>query len=243
MTNKAEISALWERTTGIVIAADVATLDELRAIAEMVAPVPEVVGIKIGFMLGLRYGLGKVVAAVRDAAAVPVIYDHQKAGTDIPQMGKPFAATCKAAGVQAAIFFPLAGPKTLEGFVTAAIEEGVEPIVGLAMTHPKFLVGEGGYIDNGAPDAICRAAIDLGVGNYVLPGTKTDIVSRFAKGPLAEIEPATIMMPGIGSQGGSIAAAFEAASPHRRFAIIGSAIYNAVDPASALAGFVEEVCQ
>lgn len=243
MTEKAEKRDLWGRATGIVIAADVATLDELRAIAEMVAPVPEVVGIKIGFMLGLRYSLGKAVAAVRDAATVPVIYDHQKAGTDIPQMGKPFAATCRDAGVQAAIFFPLAGPKTLDGFVMGAFEEGLEAIVGLVMTHPKFLVGEGGYIDNGAPDAVCRAAIDLGVRNYVLPGTKTDIVSRFAKGPLAEIEPATIMMPGIGSQGGSIAAAFQAASPHRRFAIIGSAIYNAPDAAAALARFVEEVCQ
>ncbi len=100
------------------MAADVPTLDDLRRLAQTCAEHPEVVGVKVGFMLGLIYGLPAVVEAVKAVSNLPVIYDHQKAGTDIPQMGKPFARVCRDAGVAGVIFFPQAGPKTLEGFVT-----------------------------------------------------------------------------------------------------------------------------
>lgn len=228
------------RSTGIVIAADVPKLDELRALVELAAPVAEVVAIKVGFSLALTYGLPAVVRAVHEISPLPIIYDHQKAATDIPQMGKPFAVLCHDAGVQGVIFFPLSGPKTLEGFVYAAIESELEPIVGLVMTHPSFLQSEGGFIADSAPDSICTVAVAMGVRSFVLPGTKTDIVSKFAQGELARLESGTIMMPGIGSQGGSLTAAFRAAEPHRRFAIIGSAIYNALDPKAALDAFAAE---
>lgn len=213
----------------------------MRQLAELGASFKEVVAIKVGFTLALRYGLPLIVKAINEVSTLPVIYDHQKAGTDIPQMGKPFAATCQEAGVQGVIFFPLAGPKTLEGFVSGAIELGLKPIVGLVMTHPMFLVSEGGYLDDAAPEAICKAAVELGVRNYVLPGTKPSIISRFAKGLFAQDAPATIMMPGIGSQGGTLAAAFDAASPHNRIAIVGSAIYGSPDPKAALNSLVKEI--
>lgn len=231
------------RSTGIVIAADVGTLPELRVLVELAAPVVEVVAIKVGFSLALTYGLPAVVRAVREISQLFIIYDHQKAATDIPQMGKPFAMLCRDAGVQGVIFFPLSGPKTLEGFVNAAIENELEPIVGLVMTHPSFLQSEGGFIVDFAPDSICSMAVSMGVRSFVLPGTKTDIVSKFGQGELARVKSGTIMMPGIGSQGGSLTAAFNAAKPHRRFAIIGSAIYNASNPKAALDGFAAETHQ
>ena len=225
---------------GIIIAADVSSLHDLRPIVEICKYVPEVVAIKIGFSLALRYGLPAIVESVNKYSNIPVIYDHQKAATDIPQMGKPFAELCHDAGVKGVIFFPLSGPKTLEGFVHAAIESELEPIVGLVMTHPSFLQSEGGFITDTAPDSICSMAVAMGVRSFVLPGTKTDIVSKFAQGELARVESATIMMPGIGSQGGALTAAFNAAKPHRRLAIIGSAIYNAHDPKAALDAFAAE---
>jgi len=231
------------RDAGIVLAADVASIPDLRRLAELSVDVPEVVGVKVGFSLALRHGLGSVVAAVRDVSKVAVIYDHQKAATDIPAMGSPFAAVCQEAGVEGVIFFPHSGPKTLEGFVSGAFDHGLKPIVGLVMTHPAYLESEGGYIVDHAPDSICSVAIDLGVKDFVLPGNKTDIVARFAEGPLKATRRATIMMPGIGSQGGSISSAFRAAAPHRRFAIIGSAVYKARDPQAALRALAEEARQ
>lgn len=226
---------------GIILAADVDSLEDLGQLVRLCAAVPEVVAIKIGFSLALRVGLQQTVASVRKFSQVPVIYDHQKAGTDIPEMGRPFANVCAEAGVQAVIVFPLAGPRTLEEFVTAAFTANLTPVVGLVMSHAAYLQSEGGFIVDDAPDSMCRIALDLGVRSFVLPGTKPETVIRFAHGPLMSAVPTTIMMPGIGAQGGSVATAFQAARPHRRFAIVGSAIYRAVDPSAALSTFAAQV--
>ena len=226
---------------GIIIAADVRSLDELRSLSRIGAAISEVVAIKVGFTLALGHGLRAVVDNVSEVSTLPVIYDHQKAGTDIPQMGRPFAEVCRDAGVRGVIFFPQAGPRSLEGFVMAAIEHALTPIVGLVMTHSAYLQSDGGYIADDAPEAMCKDAIALGVKDFVLPGTKPDIVARFSNGPIARCETAAILMPGIGSQGGSLTKAFAAAAPHRRFAIIGSAIYRADDPRTALNEFAGEL--
>lgn len=233
-------SQLLEAERGIIIAADVPTIDDLRKLAELGSRVAGVVAIKVGFSLALRYGLRAVVKVVNEVCALPVIYDHQKAATDIPAMGQVFADVCFEAGVQATIFFPQAGPRTLEAFVTAAFEKGLTPIVGLIMTHPAYLRSDGGFISESAPARICKTAKELGVRSFVLPGNKPDIVASFSKGSLMSVAPVEVMMPGIGGQGGSIAEAFEAANGHRAFAIIGSAIYKAADPGAALKRFAEE---
>ncbi len=230
-----------KKSKGIIVAADVSTIADLGQLAGISSQVPEVVAIKVGFSLALRYGLPSVVSSVNEVCTLPVIYDHQKAATDIPAMGKPFAKICHESGVQGVIFFPQAGPKTLEAFVSSAFDLGLVPIVGLAMTHEAYLQSEGGYIDDNAPELICKIAIANGVRNFVLPGTKPDITKNFSKNFLTPIQPAIIMMPGIGSQGGSIDHAFEAAKGHYPFAIIGSAIYNAPDPQKALEKFATEM--
>lgn len=229
------------RERGIIIAADVKELSDLSALVKLAATVPEVVAIKIGCSLVLRYGLPSVVRSIKELANFPIIYDHQKAGTDIPQMGKVFALACSEAGVQGVILFPQAGPKTLEAFVSAAFDYGLTPIVGLVMTHPFYLKKEGGFIDNNAPESICIISLKAGVRYFVLPGTKTEILKEFSKRILSQVQPARIMMPGIGSQGGSINIAFQAVKGHYPFAIIGSAIYNAPNPREALKRFAAEV--
>ena len=234
---------LMQHERGIILAADVETLDHVKRLVSVCAEFEEVVAVKVGFSLALRFGLKAVVDAVHAAHRIPVIYDHQKAGTDIPAMGRPFAEICREAGVNAVILFPHAGPKTLEAFVSAALEAELVPIVGLVMTHPAYLRSEGGYIDDEAPDSICRAALGLGVRNFVLPGTKIEVLVRYAHGPLAGVAGAAIMMPGIGSQGASLRTVFEAVKPCRRFAIIGSAIYGAQDPRIAAEAFAKEARQ
>jgi orotidine-5'-phosphate decarboxylase len=231
--------------SGIILAADVVSISALKKLVKIAIDVPEVLAVKVGFSLALRFGLPRVVKSIKSISNLAVIYDHQKAATDIPQTGGLFAEACYEAGVDGVIFFPQSGPKTLAGFVTAALERNLIPIVGLVMTHPAYLKSEGGYIVDEAPELMAKASIELGVTHFVLPGTKPDVVARFSQGPLTEVKNATIMMPGIGSQGGSLATAFKAAQPHGPFAIIGSAIYAAKDPKQVLANFAMEVrsCQ
>lgn len=243
MVLDADWSAVTSRERGIVLAADVDSPDALRRLtAAAVKAGPDVVAVKLGVTLALRYGLPAVVRAVRESSQLAVMYDHQKAGTDIPQMGRPFARACRDAGVDAVIFFPLAGPRTLEAFVAAAQEEGLVPLVGLVMTHEEYLTSEGGYISDSAPDSICSRALALGVKDFVLPGTKPEWTARLAKSAL-EGTHARVYMPGIGSQGGNIVSAVRAAAPHGAYPIIGSSVYAAADPLGALTTFIAELHQ
>jgi orotidine-5'-phosphate decarboxylase len=160
-------------------------------------------------------------------------------------MGKVFASVCQEAGLESFIIFPQAGPKTLEAFVVAARETDLTPIVGLVMTHPGYLESEGGFISNNAPDMILDISLKLGVRSFVLPGTKIDIINKYASEVFSMVGSASILMPGIGTQGGDIASAFQAAKGHHTFAIVGSAIYNSPDPERALEKLSLEVrrCQ
>lgn len=227
--------------TGLILAADVDDLERLQSLVVASLGSPAVVGIKVGFSLALRYGLPGVVSTIRSVSDVPIIYDHQKGCTDIPQMGGPFVRICKSASVDAAIFFPMSGPRTLEAFVAAARDNNLLPIVGLTMTHPGYLRADGGYITDQAPELICEACLKIGVTDFVLPGNKPAIVSQFSRGSLSTLSSAGIFMPGIGSQGGDLVSAFSAASPHRRFAIVGSAIYNSKDPSGVITTLTREI--
>jgi len=224
----------------IAIAADVSSLGDLDVLVSAAADCPDVCALKVGFSLVLRHGLPAVVSAVKRNSTLPVIYDHQKAGTDIPQMGGPFADACREAGADAVIIFPQSGPRTLEAFVSAAFKCELVPIVGIMMTHPGYLAEDGGFLIDNAPISICEKALALGVTEFVLPGTKPDVVRQFAAGALRSIR-ATIWMPGIGSQGGALRPALDSAAPHIAVGIIGSAIYDSPDPRAALHAFAREI--
>jgi orotidine-5'-phosphate decarboxylase len=238
------------RDRGLILAADLENLRELENLLSDLNFTDQdarLTCVKVGFSLGLRYGLEKVVDLITNYLSsedVPIIYDHQKAGTDIPRMGKPFAKLCKEVGIDEIIIFPQSGPVTLQAFVEAAQEEDLVPIVGITMTHSSYLVSEGGYIADLAQTKIFNRALELGVRDFVLPGTKPEIIKKYSD-LVVECgdEKVNIMSPGIGAQGGKIADFLKASWPQNAYAIVGSAIYKAEDPREAFDDFVEQLNQ
>lgn len=189
--------------------------------------IPGIGGIKTG--ITLETNLASAVAIIRQTlgSKIQIIHDHQKAGCDIPDMGKPFADTLVRAEVNAAILFPLAGPATEEAWIKACFEVGLDVLVGGVMTHPKFLVSEGGWIDDAAVEKIYRLACQLGATNFIVPGTKLDWVKRIYGWLVQELGEGNfdLLAPGFISQGGDISECAKAAGP-RWHAIIGGAIYK-----------------
>jgi orotidine-5'-phosphate decarboxylase len=229
---------------GIVLACDVDNLDILASLIERSRFQKGVVGYKIGFSLALRYGLRQTAETIRSATDLPVIYDHQKGGTDVPQMGEPFARCCSEAGINGVIIFPHAGPETMRAFVDAVKSHSMVPIVGVVMTHARYLSSQGGFINDDAPSKICSQALDMGVKHFVLPGNKLEYLQRYSK----EISSKTsakisALMPGIGAQGGHIRLAFESTNLACQYAIIGSAIYASAEPTKALEEFANQVLE
>ena len=96
----------------IVVAADVPTPTALEELVRAVSCVEGIGAIKLGFLNAME-GLEASVDIVKRILGpdFPAIYDHQKAGTDIPDTGAEFAKKLKLAKVDAAILFPLGDPR------------------------------------------------------------------------------------------------------------------------------------
>ena len=220
---------LIETDRSIIPACDVESLDDFERLVEETSNVPGIGGYKVGFELGLGHGLPKVVEAARRYTKKPIIYDHQKAGTDIPDTGKNFAKVCKKAGIDAVIFFPQAGPETERAWIYYALEQGLKVIVGGRMTHPAYTVSEGGFItDEGALD-MYRIAARAGVDHFVVPGNKVDVIKQVRELVQQEGIPNPVFMaPGFVAQGGKIEAGAKAAG-ERFHGIVGRGIYAAPD--------------
>ncbi|MEK7635752.1 MAG: hypothetical protein AAB405_01520 [Patescibacteria group bacterium] len=214
----------------VIIATDV-EIKKLSNLIDATMNVPGISGYKIGFNLGLQ-GLYsatfRIKGSCKDKKFEPVIiYDHQKAGNDIPEMGKNFAKILKDAGVDAAILFPFAGPKTQQKWTEECLNAGLKVIIGGIMTHEQFLVSEGGYIADDAPESIFILAAKMGVRHFVVPGTKINWIIKL-RGILDNLlgpDEYALYAPGFISQGGTITECGRAAGKNWHV-IVGSAIYN-----------------
>jgi len=214
-----------------------------RHYEDLVKATAEVEGIsayKVGFVLALSIGLPKAVAIARKYTNKPIIYDHQKAGTDIPDTGKRFMKVCSDAEINSVILFPQAGPETERAWIEAAKEYNLEVIVGGLMTHKAFNQSDGGWIRDDAVEEIYLNAAALGVDQFVVPGTKPEAIQKIRTLLEAEGVKPTFYSPGIGAQGGDIQAGLEATGG-RWHPIVGRAIYEAEDMAKAAQDLIDEL--
>ena len=210
----------------VIPACDVSDLEQFREIVKQTADIDGIGGYKIGFELGLTHGLPKVVAAAREFTDKPVIYDHQKAGTDIPDTGKNFAKVMKIAGVDAVIFFPQAGPETERAWIYHALDNDLKVIVGGRMTHPAYSVSEGGFITDEGAMTMYRTAAQAGISHFVVPGNKPDVIKQVRELVEAEGVDPIFFAPGFVAQGGKIGEATAVAGAHWH-AIVGRGITEA----------------
>ena len=225
------MSGIIKRPRSIIPACDVATIAELGKLVQATHNVVGTGGYKVdgpGSCV-LRVGLEAAVAEVRNWSDLPIIYDHQKAATDIPDMGVNFARNLEGL-VDAAILFPFTGPETQTAWTKALQDVGIVPIIGGEMTHPRFNEIEGGYIATGAPKRMFELAVTDGVRDFVVPGNKPIVVAacRELLEELLGDEPFDLYAPGFIKQGGVISDAGQVAGD-RFHGIVGRGIYEAED--------------
>jgi len=219
---------LIKRNKAVVVAADVKGLDELEKLVRATCDVEGIEGYKVGFASALTNGLGNVVDAIRQYTKLPIIYDHQKGGTDIPELGTVFAEVVADSGCNAAILFPFGGAATQREWIKALKEKELTVLVGGHMTQKEFLTSERGYITDNSPHKIYILAVDCGITNFVVPGNKIEFVRDYRK--LIEFnmkgKKFRLWAPGFINQNGIITVFGEEAGDCW-VAIVGSAIYKA----------------
>jgi len=219
---------LIDTDQSVIVAADVDYGNGFSDLCKATWDVTGIKAFKFGISLGLK-GLQKMVyeAKLHWPRRLVSIYDHQKAGNDIPDMGKTFARTLADCGVDAAIIFPFTGPATQEAWTNALDTAGLTVLVGGIMTHQKFLQSEGGYIADDAPERIYMLAAEMGVRHFVVPGNKLHWVGKI-KTLLDSILGEgryTFYAPGFITQGGDLSECGRIAG--KKFhGIVGSGIYG-----------------
>ena len=247
-----------ELDRSIIPACDV-TFETYKKIVEATKDIEKIGAYKVGISF-LDVGLKAVVDFTRKHTNKPVIYDHQKAGTDIPDTPDHFMDSMVRAAIDAVILFPQAGPITEYEWIKSAQEKGLGVIVGGEMTHPRYLEGDlssgkkkdynkifsdlgferelTGYIRKNAPDDMYELAARMGVCDFVVPGNKPERIGHYKK--LVEkcgVKKPVFYSPGLVAQGGEISEGAKAAG--KRFhAIVGRGIYGATDMKKA----AEELC-
>src|SRR3990167_858351 len=221
----------------VIPSCDVDSLEKLAGIVKATCSVKGIGAYKIGFELVIPFGMEKVVKTIRKITGLPIIYDHQKAGTDIPEMGEKFMRACK--GVDAVILFPQAGPETEAAWIKAAQQAKMSVIVGGEMTHRAYLKSAGGFIDDDAPKRMYGIAASMGVTDFVIPGNKTEKAMKYVNLIKHKIKNPVFYSPGLVTQGGNISdLAGKLDSWH---AIIGRAIYEYKDMKMAAEKLTKEL--
>ncbi len=211
----------------VIPACDVADLKKLGELVEATAGVSGIGAYKVGLELVIHFGLGRASETIRKYSQLPIIYDHQKGGTDIPELGPKFAKAVKSSGADAVILFPFAGAATEREWIKACQEEGLVVLVGGHMTQPEFLESEGGFVADLSPYAMYTIATENKVNDFVVPGNKAGFVFQYrqlVERLLGEGE-FTLYAPGFISQGGDISETGKVAGANWH-AIVGSAIYK-----------------
>ncbi len=225
---------LIKKNKAVVVAADVKSLKELSELVRATCDVEGIGGYKVGFASGLTNGLSNVVDSIREYTKLPIIYDHQKGGTDIPELGVTFAEVIADSGCDAAILFPFGGATTQREWIKALKEKRLTVLVGGHMTQKEFLANEGGYIADESPAKIYILAASCGITNFVVPGNKIEFVRDYKKLIEFNMEGKKFRLwaPGFIDQKGIITI-FGKEAGDCWVAIVGGAIYKAENKKAA----------
>jgi len=210
----------------IIPSCDISDLTKLKNLVKETCSVGGIGAYKIGLELCIPYGICQVVDVIRKQTDLPIIYDHQKAATDIPELGEKFAKAVK--GVDAVILFPLAGPETEKAWINACRKEKLGIIVGGEMTHKGFLESDNGFINEKGTFAIYEIAAGQKINDFVVPGNKPEKIKLYKAFLEARGIKPIFYSPGLIAQGGNITESAKAAG-ERWHAIVGRALYNAKD--------------
>lgn len=222
---------MGSKTYRLMPALDIMDLEQAVALAKAVGDLDFILGFKIGFTLGLTHGLPETVKRLRGVTDKALVYDHQKAGTDIPATGEQFADIMAGAGIDQAILFPQAGPVTNRAWIKGLVSRGVGVISGGLMTHPGYILSEGGYIGDDRVGAMYGLAREEGVTSFVVPLTRAAATRALFPGDNRGL---TFYSPGFGAQGGD-PAGFDFIQDH--CLIVGRSLLASADPR----GWVEQV--
>lgn len=205
------------RTRGIILAADLPTVAANCEVLDQVSDLVDAV--KIGSPLVYSEGFG-AIESLKARYLKPVFADLKVA--DVPHTNAKIIRQVAESGGDAVMVHGIVGPDGLADALDAA-DGRLGIIVQLELTNPG-----GRMFSQPIADDVASMAATFPVYGFQAPGNRPERVARIRA--IVGCEP-VIVCCGVGHQGGTCRAVFEAGGD---FAIVGRAIYGAVNPRAAL---------
>ena len=232
---------LFKLNRGIVISCNFREFQKLEEMVKSTRGLSFVAGYKVGMELAIRSGLGKVVYSIRKFTDLPIIYDHQKFGSDVPEIyRKSLFEAIKSSGIDALIIIPYSGKETLNIFVKRCFDAGLVPIVGGGLSHKGYIIEEGGYLDNKAHKKIYLDAARLGVSHFLMSCSRLDRIKIYCHKLENIVGQLKILLAGIDDEKCSnIPDACEQLKQNKSFAILELTLPEHKDFAKVVLGFWE----
>lgn len=224
----------FKKLPAIIVSLDMPLQKASKLVRGLEGVEDKIAAYKVSSLQAMEAGLRATAAELRLSTKIPLIYDHQKGCTDVPEIVEQQVKFAAEAGVDSFIGVPHgAGRKSLESFVAACKKFNVLPIVLTEMTHPE----SDSYLHMDYSWKIFQDAIKLGVRHIVAPANKPErlkLIREWIKQSGKEIY---VTSPGIGQQGGSAREAVQAGTD---YPIIGRQIYQSENPAKEIERIYKE---
>jgi orotidine-5'-phosphate decarboxylase len=203
----------------LILALDV--MEKKKALSVAHSCAPHVDAIKLGYPLILSCGLS--ITKELDKEDLPLIADFKVA--DIPNTNLLIAGQVFDAGFASIICHGFTGKDSVQACVDVAADYGGACYVVAEMSHP----GATQFFHGGTAEKIAAMAMESGADGIIAPATRPERVKALRK----IVGRRKILSPGVGAQGGDAVAVANMVDG----IIVGRAIYEADQPATAAASF------
>lgn len=222
-----------EHERGIVPALDMSRLSDAKEFIIDVDDAGKLTAYKVGSTLASDKGHHTTALQLKRVTSKPLIYDHQKFGSDTPNTVRNQLETFKE--YDAVIAFPFGGSETRQAISDYARDLDIDILWGGVMTQPGFHSKEGGYVHYTAIGNVYRECADEGWNMYVLPATRPNVSRAIRKAVESRVDPDKVMhfAPGWVTQGGDMSEADEIVGPRAQL-IKGRSLIGAENPAEAV---------
>lgn len=171
---------LFEQKNGVII--DLCCLHgkSYMAAIEAADNIPFVAGYRVGTLPVLEYGLKDTIRSIRKISGKPVIYDHQKLGSDLPGVYKDgMLDLIKSFGTDGVFIFPLGGKEVLESIINKCNDIKLIPVVCGDLSYKGFFTEEGGYMDIDVQQRIYLDAASYGVSHFMMSCNRVDRIKIY----------------------------------------------------------------
>ena len=171
---------LFEQKNGVIIDMGYLQGKSLIETIEVTENIPFVVGYKIGTLPVLEAGLKDTLISIRKISKKPLLYDHQKLGSDLPGLYKGrMLDLIKSYGADGVFIFPLGGKEVLEAIINKCIDIELTPVVCGDLSYKGFFAEEGGYIDIDIQQRIYLDAASYGVSHFMMSCNRVDRIKIY----------------------------------------------------------------